>query len=84
MFRSSPQYIDSYYSATTRHLQIARPRLDDPRDPDVCVVAPATRVTRTSAPTLDSGESTFACAVDKPCDTPISPINRSPFVFQYK
>jgi glycine/D-amino acid oxidase-like deaminating enzyme len=38
MFRSSPQYIDSYYSATTRHLQITRPQLDDHMDTDVCVV----------------------------------------------
>jgi glycine/D-amino acid oxidase-like deaminating enzyme len=38
MFRSSPQYIDSYYSATTRHLQVTRPQLDDHMDADVCVV----------------------------------------------
>jgi len=38
MFRSSPQYIDSYYSATTRHLQVTRPVLDDHLDTDVCVV----------------------------------------------
>jgi glycine/D-amino acid oxidase-like deaminating enzyme len=38
MFRSSPQYIDSYYSATTRHLQVTRPELDDHLDTDVCVV----------------------------------------------
>jgi gamma-glutamylputrescine oxidase len=38
MFRSSPQYIDSYYSATTRHLQLTRPQLDDHMDTDVCVV----------------------------------------------
>jgi glycine/D-amino acid oxidase-like deaminating enzyme len=38
MFRSSPQYIDSYYSATTRHLQVDRPALDDHLDADVCVV----------------------------------------------
>src|SRR4051812_28846058 len=38
MFRSSPQYIDSYYSATTRHLQVTRPQLDDHMDTDVCVV----------------------------------------------
>jgi glycine/D-amino acid oxidase-like deaminating enzyme len=38
MFRSSPQYIDSYYSATTRHLQVDRARLDDHMDTDVCVV----------------------------------------------
>jgi glycine/D-amino acid oxidase-like deaminating enzyme len=38
MFRSSPDYIDSYYSATTRHLQSERPALAQDLDVDVCVV----------------------------------------------
>jgi gamma-glutamylputrescine oxidase len=38
MFRSSPDYIDSYYSATTRHLQTIRPTLAENVDVDVCVV----------------------------------------------
>ena len=38
MFRSSPDYIDSYYAATSRSLQVVRPSLDDDLDVDVCVV----------------------------------------------
>ena len=38
MFRSSTDYIDSYYSATSRHLQKVRPTLDGDLDADVCVV----------------------------------------------
>ncbi len=38
MFRSAPDYIDSYYSATTRHLQTPRPALDHDLQADVCVV----------------------------------------------
>ena len=38
MFRSSPDYIDSYYSATTRHLQTERAALAEDLDVDVCVV----------------------------------------------
>src|SRR3954454_16439391 len=38
MFRSAPDYIESYYSATSRHLQKVRPSLDGDLDVDVCVV----------------------------------------------
>ena len=38
MFRSSPDYIDSYYAATSRHLQSSRPSLQENLDVDVCVV----------------------------------------------
>jgi len=38
MFRSSPEYIDSYYAATSRHLQSNRPSLQENLDVDVCVV----------------------------------------------
>lgn len=38
MFRASPDYIDSYYAATSRHLQQARPSLQESLQADVCVV----------------------------------------------
>src|SRR3954462_1951397 len=38
MFRSSPEYVDSYYAATSRHLQSNRPSLQESLDVDVCVV----------------------------------------------
>ena len=38
MFRSSPEYVDSYYAATSRHLQSNRPSLQENLDVDVCVV----------------------------------------------
>ena len=38
MFRSSPDYVDSYYAATSRHLQTSRPSLQENLDVDVCVV----------------------------------------------
>jgi glycine/D-amino acid oxidase-like deaminating enzyme len=38
MFRSDPDYIDSYYAATSRHLQAVRPSLRQDLDVDVCVV----------------------------------------------
>ena len=38
MFRSSPEYIDSYYAASSRHLQSDRPSLHENLDVDVCVV----------------------------------------------
>ena len=38
MFHSDPDYIDSYYAATTRHLQSNRPALQESLDVDVCVV----------------------------------------------
>jgi len=38
MFHSATDYIDSYYSATSRHLQKIRPSLDGDLDVDVCVV----------------------------------------------
>src|SRR5438105_10625836 len=38
MFHSDPDYIDSYYAATTRHLQSNRPSLQQDLDVDVCVV----------------------------------------------
>ncbi len=38
MFRSSPDYIDSYYTASTRHLQQDRAPLADNPQADVCVV----------------------------------------------
>jgi glycine/D-amino acid oxidase-like deaminating enzyme len=38
MFRSSPDYIDSYYTATSRHLQSDRASLQESLDVDVCVV----------------------------------------------
>ena len=38
MFRSSPEYVDSYYAATSRHLQSDRPSLQENLDVDVCVV----------------------------------------------
>src|ERR1700712_5661746 len=38
MFRSDPDYIDSYYAATSRHLQSTRAPLQQDLDVDVCVV----------------------------------------------
>lgn len=38
MFRSSPDYLDSYYAASSRDRQQARPGLDGPVTADVCVV----------------------------------------------
>jgi len=38
MFRSAPDYIESYYSATTRKLQLLRSSLLEDLDVDVCVV----------------------------------------------
>lgn len=38
MFRSSPQHTDTYYAATSRELQVARPALDQSLQVDVCVV----------------------------------------------
>ena len=38
MFRSSPEYVDSYYAASTRHLQSNRASLQESLDVDVCVV----------------------------------------------
>src|SRR3954462_9932047 len=38
MFCSSPEYVDSYYAATSRHLQSNRPSLQESLDVDVCVV----------------------------------------------
>jgi glycine/D-amino acid oxidase-like deaminating enzyme len=38
MFRSAPDYIDTYYAATSRHLQLERPALREDLDVDVCVV----------------------------------------------
>jgi gamma-glutamylputrescine oxidase len=38
MFRSSPDHVDSYYAATSRHLQSDRPSLQENLDVDVCVV----------------------------------------------
>src|SRR3954462_16039178 len=38
MFRSSPEYVDSYYAATSRDLQSNRPSLQESLDVDVCVV----------------------------------------------
>jgi len=38
MFRSSPDYIDTWYAATSGHLQTHRPALPGTLDVDVCVV----------------------------------------------
>ncbi|MGN6527533.1 MAG: NAD(P)/FAD-dependent oxidoreductase [Burkholderiaceae bacterium] len=38
MFRSAPDYIDTYYAATSRHLQTERAPLREDLDVDVCVV----------------------------------------------
>ena len=38
MFRSAPDYIDTYYAATSRHLQTERAPLQEDLDVDVCVV----------------------------------------------
>jgi glycine/D-amino acid oxidase-like deaminating enzyme len=38
MFRSAPDYIDTYYAATSRHLQTERASLREDLDVDVCVV----------------------------------------------
>jgi glycine/D-amino acid oxidase-like deaminating enzyme len=38
MFRSSPQYTDTYYAATSREWQVPRPALDESLRVDVCVV----------------------------------------------
>src|SRR4051812_22192000 len=38
MFRSSTGHVDSYYAATSRHLQAVRPPLRENLDVDVCVV----------------------------------------------
>src|SRR3954454_19662122 len=48
------------------------PGVGDGDTPGVLAVAPATRVTRMSDPTLDSGDSTLSCALDRPCEIPIS------------
>jgi gamma-glutamylputrescine oxidase len=38
MFRSAPDHIDSYYAASSRHLQLNRSSLQESLDVDVCVV----------------------------------------------
>ncbi|HEX7689988.1 MAG TPA: FAD-binding oxidoreductase [Burkholderiaceae bacterium] len=38
MFRSAPDYTDTYYAATSRHLQTERAPLQEDLDVDVCVV----------------------------------------------